>query len=165
MGCRLHDSPFPSSRLQLRGQYSRLHYIIVLQCWNTAVLKHPSERENDPHCKKAEDHLSTASYLFRRYFHRLIRYRIQQHTTWNTQCIAVRHTRRLWTVQKQIKRSFSSLTMCGSPTAVGQFAATYGMRTLGQSRRRKSNSSQEAAGRNFFMVTAATLSLKKAMKV
>jgi hypothetical protein len=26
-------------------------YIIVLQCWNTAVCKHPIERENGCHCK------------------------------------------------------------------------------------------------------------------
>jgi hypothetical protein len=27
-------------------------YIAVLQCWNTAARKHPTESENDPHCKK-----------------------------------------------------------------------------------------------------------------
>ena len=30
-------------------------YIIVLQCWNTAARKHPTEKENDPHYKKIED--------------------------------------------------------------------------------------------------------------
>jgi hypothetical protein len=31
-------------------------YVIVLQCWNTAAHKHPTERENGPHYKKAYDH-------------------------------------------------------------------------------------------------------------
>ena len=27
-------------------------YIIVVQCWNTAARKHPTERQNDAYCKK-----------------------------------------------------------------------------------------------------------------
>jgi hypothetical protein len=27
-------------------------YIIVLQCWNTAARKHPTEKETGPHFKK-----------------------------------------------------------------------------------------------------------------
>jgi hypothetical protein len=32
--------------------YKYTSYITVLQCWNTAARKHPTERENDPSCKK-----------------------------------------------------------------------------------------------------------------
>jgi hypothetical protein len=30
-------------------------YITLLQSWNTAARKHPTENKNDPHCKKVED--------------------------------------------------------------------------------------------------------------
>ena len=34
-------------------------YITVLQCWNTAARKHPTERTNGPYCKTFEDNHPT----------------------------------------------------------------------------------------------------------
>jgi len=83
-----------------------------------------------------------------------------QQTTWNANGIAVLHESRHTNSTKTNQRVLQvSVIMCGSLVPVRQFAPTYVL-TLGLSRRRKSNSPQEAAGLNFFVFTAAIVSFK-----